>query len=129
MEQLDFSGIWSYLGLALVGLGVIILIVSFIRYAKKKLSDGFMMIWLVMSLIIFFLGITLMITRLSYATIVWVLAAICLLLLTVIFFTSSMVSELMMKVRELAMQVALLNQENDSLLQQINNLKEQDKDA
>jgi hypothetical protein len=40
-----------------------------------------------------------------------------------------MVSELMMKVRELAMQVALLNQENDSMLQQINKLKEHEKDA
>ena len=129
MEFFDISGIWFYLGLAMVGLGVIIFIVSFIRYARKKLSDGFMMIWLVMSLIIFSLGITLIVTGFSYSMMVWVLAAVCGLLLTVIFITSSMVSELMMKVRELAMQVALLNQENDSLLQQINNLKEQDKDV
>lgn len=129
MGLFDISGIWFYLGLMMVGLSIILSMISFIRYARKKLSDGFMMIWLLMAFIILILGITLIVTGYSYALIVGVVTTACGLLLIVIFVTSSLVSELMMKVRELAMQVALLNQENDSLLQQINRLKEQDKDV
>ena len=65
----------------------------------------------------------------SSEVIVGIVATACALLLLIIFIVSSLVSELMMKVRELAMQVALLNQENDSMLQQINKLKEQEKDV
>ncbi len=129
MVFFNLLDIWFYLGLIMVGVAIIILLVSFIRYARKKLSDGFMMIWLIMSITIVILGITLIVTGYSHALLVGLVTTVCGLLLIVIFITSSMVSELMMKVRELAMQVALLNQENDSLLQQINHLKEQDKDA
>lgn len=129
MKFFDVLDIWFYLGLMMIGIGIIIFIASFFRYARKKMSDSFMMIWLIMSLAIFILGITLIVTGYSYSFMVWVVTVVCALLLLVIFITSSMVSELMMKVRELAMQVALLNQENDSLLQQINKLKEQDKDV
>jgi len=129
MNIFEMLDVWFYLGLMMVGIGIIIFIASFFRYARKKMSDSFMMIWLLMSLAIFILGITLIVMGYSYSFLVWVVTVVCALLLTVIFITSSMVSELMMKVRELAMQVALLNQENDSLLQQINKLKEQDKDV
>ncbi len=129
MNIFEMLDVWFYLGLMMVGIGIIIFIASFLRYARKKMSDSFMMIWLLMSIAIFILGITLIATGYSYSFLVWVVTVVCALLLTVIFITSSMVSELMMKVRELAMQVALLNQENDSLLQQINKLKEQDKDV
>lgn len=129
MELFDVSDVWFYLGLATMGLSAVTVIVAFIRYARKKLSDGFMMIWLLLGTIGFILGITLIITGFSYVMMVGVTVVAASLLFSIVFITSSMVSELMMKVRELAMQVALLNQENDSLLQQINSLKEQDKDA
>ena len=93
------------------------------------MSDGFMMIWFLISVVLLFVGIVLIAKGYSSAMVVAVVAVSCALLLIVIFITSSMVSELMMKVRELAMQVALLNQENDSMLQQINKLKEQEKDV
>ncbi|MBR6476995.1 MAG: hypothetical protein IKS85_00975, partial [Lachnospiraceae bacterium] len=96
---------------------------------RKKMSDGFMMIWFLISIIILVWGIILIVVGYSSAVILAVTSTVCTLLLIVIFVTSSMVSELMMKVRELAMQVALLNQENDSMLQQINKLKEQEKDV
>ncbi|MBP5282897.1 MAG: hypothetical protein J6Z22_10415, partial [Lachnospiraceae bacterium] len=92
-------------------------------------SDGFMMIWFLISIILLIWGIILIVVGYSSFVILAVTSTVCALLLVVIFITSSMVSELMMKVRELAMQVALLNQENDSMLQQINKLKEQDKDV
>lgn len=129
MDFLNVLDIWFYLGLMMIGIAILILITSFYRYAKKKMSDSFMMIWLIMSIAMFILGLVLSIKGYSYSFMVWVLVIVCGLLLMVIFITSSMVSELMMKVRELAMQVALLNQENDSLLQQINKLKEQEKDV
>ena len=120
---------WFYLGLALVGAGILILTAAFFRYARRKMSDGFMMVWFAISIVVFLLGIVLMVVGYSSAVIVTVVATVGALLLLIIFVVSSMVSELMMKVRELAMQVALLNQENDSMLQQINKLKESEKDA
>lgn len=123
------SDIWFYLGIALIGVGILIFVTAFLRYARKKMSDGFMMIWFLFSIVLLILGIALIMAGYSSALMVAVVMTACALLLTVIFFTSSLVSELMMKVRELAMQVALLNQENDSMIQQINKLKEQDKDA
>lgn len=121
--------IWFYLGIALIGVGLLIFVTAFLRYARKKMSDGFMMIWFLFSIVLLVLGIVLIMAGYSSAMMVAVVSTASALLLTVIFFTSSLVSELMMKVRELAMQVALLNQENDSMIQQINKLKEQDKDA
>jgi len=129
MKWFNVQEIWFYLGLAIIGLSVLIFIAAFFRYARKKMSDGFMMIWFLFSIAVLILGLVLVIHGYSSATMVAVVTASCIFLLIVIFITSSMVSELMMKVRELAMQVALLNQENDSMLQQINALKEQEKDV
>ncbi|MBO5985378.1 MAG: hypothetical protein J6X14_10450 [Lachnospiraceae bacterium] len=128
-KWLELIDSWNFVGLAIVGISVLIFIAAFFRYARKKMSDGLMMIWFVMSLIVFILGFVLIITGYKSGVIVSVTCIACALLLVMIFIVSSMVSELMMKVRELAMQVALLNQENDSMLQQINKLKEHEKDA
>ncbi|MBO4750244.1 MAG: hypothetical protein J5546_07995 [Lachnospiraceae bacterium] len=128
-KWLELIDSWNFVGLAIVGISMLIFLAAFLRYARKKMSDGLMMIWFVMSLIVFFLGIVLIVTGYTSGVIVTVVSFACALLLVMIFIVSSMVSELMMKVRELAMQVALLNQENDSMLQQINKLKEQEKDA
>lgn len=121
--------VWFYLGLAMIGVAILIFVAAFLRYARKKMSDGFMMIWFLISIVILVLGVVLIAAGYSSGMLVAVTASVCALLIIVIFFTSSLVSELMMKVRELAMQVALLNQENDSMLQQINKLKEQEKDV
>lgn len=123
------TDIWFYLGLVMLGASILIVLFAFLRYARKKMSDGFMLIWFAISIVVFLLGIVLTVAGYSSVMIVAVLASVCTLLLILIFIVSSMVSELMMKVRELAMQVALLNQENDSMLQQINRLKESEKDA
>lgn len=129
MDWFDILDTWFYLGLTLVGIAILIFVAAFFRYAKKKMSDAFMMIWFLISMVLLIVGIVLIAKGYSSAMVVAVVAVSCALLLIVIFITSSMVSELMMKVRELAMQVALLNQENDSMLQQINKLKEQEKDV
>jgi len=129
MKWFESLDIWFFLGMAMIGVAILIFVAAFFRYARKKMSDGFMMIWFLISVIVLALGLILFAVGYSSALIVAVVTSACALLLTVIFITSSMVSELMMKVRELAMQVALLNQENDSMLQQINKLKEQEKDV
>lgn len=121
--------VWFYLGLIMIGMAILISTYSFLRYARKKMSDSFVMIWFLISLVVFILGIALILAGNKFNLIVTVVATACALLLLLIFIVSSMVSELMMKVRELAMQVALLNQENDSMLHQINELKEQEKDV
>ena len=121
--------VWFYLGLVMVGISMLIFIIAFLRYARKKMSDGFMLIWFVISIVVLVLGIVLIVNGYSSGLVVAVLSTVCALLLILLFIVSSMVSELMMKVWELAMQVALLNQENDSMLQQINKLKESEKDA
>lgn len=129
MKWFEAIDTWFFVGLMMVGIAVLIFVTAFIRYARKKLSDGFMMIWFLISIILLSLGLILIAMGYSSVLIVTVVASVCALLLIVIFITSSMVSELMMKVRELAMQVALLNQENDNMLQQISELREREHDA
>ena len=129
MKWFEAIDTWFFVGLMMVGIAVLIFVTAFIRYARKKLSDGFMMIWFLISIILLSLGLILIAMGYSSILIVTVVASVCALLLIVIFITSSMVSELMMKVRELAMQVALLNQENDNMLQQISELREREHDA
>ena len=128
MNFFGTMSIWASLGLAMIGLAVIIAVLSFLLYARKKMTDSFGMIWWLIALVLGALGIILMVVEHDYNLICIIVAAICILLLTLIFITSRMVSELMMKVRELAMQVALLNQENDSILRELKALEEKNTD-
>ncbi len=128
MNFFGTMSIWASLGLAMIGLAVIIAVLSFLLYARKKMTDSFGMIWWLIALVLGALGIILMVVEHDYNLICMIVAAICILLLTLIFITSRMVSELMMKVRELAMQVALLNQENDSILRELKALEEKNTD-
>ena len=128
MNFFGTMSIWASLGLAMIGLAVIIAVLSFLLYARKKMTDSFGMIWWLIAMVLGALGIILMVVEHDYNLICMIVAAICILLLTLIFITSRMVSELMMKVRELAMQVALLNQENDSILRELKMLEEKNTD-
>ena len=128
MNFFGTMSIWASLGLAMIGLAVIIAVLSFLLYARKKMTDSFGMIWWLIAMVLGALGIILMVVEHDYNLICMIVAAICILLLTLIFITSRMVSELMMKVRELAMQVALLNQENDSILRELKALEEKNTD-
>ncbi len=128
MNFFGTMSIWASLGLAMIGLAVIIAVLSFLLYARKKMTDSFGMIWWLIALVLGALGIILMVVEHDYNLICMIVAVICILLLTLIFITSRMVSELMMKVRELAMQVALLNQENDSILRELKALEEKNTD-
>jgi len=121
--------LWGYLGLIMIGLSILITTGSFLQYARRKMTDSFGMIWLLIAVVVMILGITLIVVGYSHMLICAVVCIVCGLLLLLIFILSRMVSDLTMKVRELAMQVALLNQENDSMLQQIRKLKEPEKDA
>ena len=124
MNFFGTMSIWASLGLAMIGLAVIIAVLSFLLYARKKMTDSFGMILWLIAMVLGALGIILMVVEHDYNLICMIVAAICILLLTLIFIISRMVSELMMKVRELAMQVALLNQENDSILRELKMLEE-----
>ncbi len=99
MNFFGTMSIWASLGLAMIGLAVIIAVLSFLLYARKKMTDSFGMIWWLIALVLGALGIILMVVEHDYNLICMIVAAICILLLTLIFITSRMVSELMMKVR------------------------------
>ena len=81
---MEMTGI---VGLIMIGTGVLLLVWSFLAYARHRLTENFGMLCL--------------------------------------FGFSLAISILIMKNQELAMQVSLLNQENESILQELMSAKEQ----
>ncbi len=112
------------LGITLIVLGVVLLLVDFMTYVRKKLTEGFGLIWGMLAALLLLAGVVL-ITAEQITTVVWLVLILLMVILTIFLFgISRIISVLMMKNQELAMQVSLLNQENESILQDLNELKE-----
>lgn len=118
----------NYLGIAILGVAILLSFVAFMEYARKKMTDGCLLLWMLISIGLVVMGIILIVGGHLSRVALGVLLTTGILLFLLIFVTTRMVSELTMKTRELAMQVALLNQENETMLQELNQLKEM-KDA
>lgn len=108
--------------------GVFLLVESFVSLVKKRLSEGFSLAWALGALIIFLMGVvpgfSSWTTRLSLQTMILFLALVV-FLLSAMFWGSRKISELFMETHELAMQVSLLNQENEKIMKELYELKEQ----
>lgn len=111
------------IGIMMIGFSVLLMVLSFVEYARKKMSDSFLMMWMLIELGIFVLAIFLIVGGHLNTIGDLVILAIGILLFLLIFVLSKSVSELSMKTRELAMHVALLNQENERILQGIRELQ------
>lgn len=112
------------LGIGMIVLGIALLAYDFLTYAKQRLTEGYGLIWGFLSVLFVIAGIILT-TGIGGVTAALVIAFIIFLLFLAFFFgLSRSASVLIMKNRELAMQVSLLNQENESILQAITTMQE-----
>lgn len=115
------------LRLAVVSMGVVLLVMDFMTFVYQKITEGIGLLW-------FFLGFVLILTGaipgLNKWTAVVPPEAVPALLLTGVsfllaaFYLSSLISQLLRKNQELAMHVSLLNQENESILYELKELKD-----
>lgn len=112
-------------GIIMIGMGVLLLIGSFLAYAKHRLTENFGMIWGLAALCLLIAGVVLVAAGRSLMAVAAVVILIGIILVLCLFGFSQAISILIMKNQELAMQVSLLNQENESILQELMMAKEQ----
>lgn len=112
-------------GIAMIVLGGLLLIWSFLAYAKHRLTENFGMIWGLAALCLIMAGIVLAVAGRSFMAVAAVVVLLGIILVLCLFGFSQAISILIMKNQELAMQVSLLNQENESILQELMMTKEQ----
>lgn len=111
--------------------GVIIMVISFVLHAKRKLTVNLAVVWE-------FLGLALILTgavpvfsswcHLLAKGTVTAMFIIGVLILWGAYSLCILISDLSMKNQELAMQVSLLNQENELLIKEVKKLKDETAD-
>ena len=112
-------------GIVMLVLGGLLLIWSFLAYARHRLTENFGMIWGLAAVCLIIAGIVLAVAGGSSMAVVTVMVLLGIMLVLCLFGFSQAISILIMKNQELAMQVSLLNQENESILQELMMTKEQ----
>lgn len=115
-------------GIAMIILSVLLLTWSFLSYAKRRMTENFGMIWGAAALCLLAAGIVLLAAGQSPVAVFAVVIFLGILLVLSLFGFSIAISILIMKNQELAMHVSLLNQENESILQELASKKEKDGD-
>lgn len=114
----------------MVATGVFLLIVTINSLAKRKMTESFCLAWGLISLVLICAGIFLRPAGwnryLSNMGMVMVLM-IGFCAIYVLYFLSSKVSELARRNQELAMQISLLNHENQHMMEQLEQLTSADK--
>ena len=102
----------------MVGTGILFLVLAFWAYTRQKLNDSMALIWVFVSIALVITGAVPAVSKhLSES------------LLIFMFKVSKAVSVLSMKNQELAMQVSLLNQENERILHKLGILTDEKKDS
>ena len=113
----------------MVATGIVFLLWDFYSYARQKLNESMGLIWPFVSIALIVTGA---VPALSGGVSEWLLIClfiICLLLLFLLFKVTKAVSVLTMKNQELAMQVSLLNQENEKILHRLGIVSDEKKDT
>ena len=109
----------------LVGIGI--MAITFVMHAEKKLTVNLAVTWELLGIAAILSGAVPKFSgwssRLSLGSLV-VLLITAFLVLWGVYQMTIQISSLIMKNQELAMQVSLLNQENEMLLEKINSVKE-----
>ena len=112
--------------IALIVTGILFLILDFLAYAKQRLTENIGLGWGLFSTLLIITGIVINPDTMNGDVIYLLIFLLGLFLLFVVFAICKTVSVLIMKNRELAMQVSLLNQENERILHELGILKDQD---
>ena len=113
----------------MVGTGILFLVLAFWAYTRQKLNDSMALIWVFVSIALVITGAVPVVSKHLSESLLIFMFIICLLLLFLLFKVSKAVSVLSMKNQELAMQVSLLNQENERILHKLGILTDEKKDS
>lgn len=113
----------------MVGTGILFLVLAFWAYTRQKLNDSIALIWAFVSIALVITGAVPAVSKHLSESLLIFMFIICLLLLFLLFKVSKAVSVLSMKNQELAMQVSLLNQENERILHKLGILTDEKKDS
>ena len=113
----------------MVGTGILFLVLAFWAYTRQKLNDSMALIWAFVSIALVITGAVPAVSKHLSESLLIFMFIICLLLLFLLFKVSKSVSVLSMKNQELAMQVSLLNQENERILHKLGILTDEKKDS
>ena len=113
----------------MVGTGILFLVLAFWAYTRQKLNDSMALIWAFVSIALVITGAVPAVSKHLSESLLIFMFIICLLLLFWLFKVSKAVSVLSMKNQELAMQVSLLNQENERILHKLGILTDEKKDS
>ena len=111
--------------IAAIAAGVLLLLLSFLALVKKKMTEGIALGWALGSILLIVIGIVPCLNdwadKLSTTHIV-ALLLFASFVVGFMFKLSEMLSTIIMKNQELAMQVSLLNQENERILYELEEL-------
>ena len=113
----------------MIGTGILFLVLAFWAYTRQKLNDSMALIWVFVSIALVITGAVPAVSKQLSESLLIFMFIICLLLLFLLFKVSKAVSVLSMKNQELAMQVSLLNQENERILHKLGILTDEKKDS
>lgn len=105
--------------------GILLMIVSFLMHSYKKITVNYTVIWVLLGVVLCLIGVIPVFsewtkqlasgTRLAFS-------CVGAMFLFEEFRNSVMISELMIKTREMAMHISLLNQENEAILKELDKL-------
>ena len=115
----------------MIDFGIFLLIMDLFMYARQKLTDGIGLGWAIVSLALLVAGIGLDDVCYLWSgekNIVLLMFAVFAVIILFLFKISMAVSVVVVKNQELAMQVSLLNQENERILQELKGLVDEKED-
>ncbi len=110
-------------GISLVG--ILLMVVSFLMHSYKKITVNYTVIWELMGFVLILIGVVPVFsqwTKLLGSGTGLAFFGVGAIFLFEEFRTSTMISQLILKEREMAMHVALLNQENEAILKELDRL-------
>ena len=105
--------------------GCLFLILNFVTYVKKNITEKFTWMWTIFCIVMILSGIVPGLNSWSFKFNSWGYMALCIILVLIvqfIFIITKEIANLKKRNKELAMHVSLLNQENERILAQLEKL-------
>ena len=113
------------LRIIIVVAGCLFLILNFVTYVKKNLTEKFTWMWTIFCIVMILSGIVPGLNSWSFKFNSWGYMALCIILVLIvqfIFIITKEIANLKKRNKELAMHVSLLNQENERILAELEKL-------
>ena len=113
------------LRMIMVVAGCLFLILNFVTYVKKNLTEKFTWMWTFFCVVMILSGIVPGLNNWSFQFNSWGYMALCIILVLIvqfIFIITKEIANLKKRNKELAMHVSLLNQENERILAELEKL-------